>query len=582
MSIPLQALRQSAAELLACALCDLFPKTQLVNGTTTEVGFYYDVVLNQPIDEQALIMLEERMRALIHENIPIQTLEMMRENAASYFHHHGQKLKAALVADMPANIVQIFKMGNFSDTCDAPYAATTKEISAIKLQQLTQTDVYHPSLGTIKVSRIHGTAFHEVGAMKQYLKRAEKAKKRDHRHLGQEMELFSFPKESDTCIWEYNGCVLRERLLDFWKSEHQGIQLLPLSTPRLTSTSLLKVPLTKDEERKRKTGQSPTVTISIDDENFACCPDPTPLHAKICSTTPYSYRQFPIRYHEWAQVADKASSNQLYGLFKTRVYTTDLTQIICTPEQVVQELISCLQFIAKIIKIFGFEHHWYLSAREQIPGNCKTDWKIAMDYLVAAMKSCGFDYTLDKQGYTPYGPKIELGLTDALGQNWKGPYVAVNALFAENVNLRYYDEENRNAKPIMITRSLFGSLERFIGILIEHYSGALPLWLSPEQVRIIPLANRNAQFAETIQTELNSAGFRSRIDYGSDTLGTRVHAAEKQKVPFIVILGDKEEKNCVLTVRSCHNKSERSNVPLKLFMEQLHEDNQKDRNRVES
>jgi threonyl-tRNA synthetase len=582
MPLSLQALRQSAAELLACAVCDLFPKTQLVDGASTEVGFYYDFVLNQPIDDHALVMLEERMRAIIYEDIPIQTLEMMRENASSYFHHHGQKLKAALVADMPANIVQIFKMGSFSDTCDGPYAAATKEIPAIKLQTLTQTNVYYPCLGTINVWRIHGTAFHESGAMKQFLKRAEKAKKRDHRQLGEEMQLFSFPEGSETCVWEYNGCVLRELLLDFWKSEHQGLKLHPLSTPRLVSTSLLKVPLTKEEERKRKAGQSPAITISIDDETFASCPDPTPLHARICSATTYSSRQLPIMYHECAQIGDNASSNQLCGLFKTRVYTSDITQIICTPEQVVQELISCLQFIAKMIKMFGFEHHWYLSTREQIPANSKSDWKIAMDCLVTAMKSCDFDYILDRQGYTPYGPKIEIGLTDALGQNWKGPYVAVNALFAENVDLHYIDEENRNAKPMMITRSLFGSLERFIGILIEHHSGALPLWLSPEQVRIIPIANRNAKYAETVHTEMNLAGFRSRIDYGTDTLGTKVHAAEKQKIPFIIIIGDKEEKNCVLTVRSCHSKSERNNVPLKLFMEQLHDDNQKDRNRVES
>lgn len=582
MPLSLHALRQSAAELLACAVCNLFPKAQLVNSLSTEVGFYYDFVLNQQIDEQALLMLEERMRAIIHQDIPIQTLEMMRENACSYFQHHGQKLKATLIADTPANIVQVFKMGDFFDICEPPYMASTKEIPVIKLQKISQTTVYYPSLGTIQVLRIHGTAFHELGAMKQFLKRAEKAKKRDHRQLGLEMQLYSIPEGTETCIWEPNGSVLRELLLTFWKTEHQGQRLHPLSTPRIVSTPLLKTTLTKEEERKRKRSVTNSITLALDDEKLAICPDPTPLHAKACSATPYSYRQLPIMYHECVEIGDNTTRNQLWGLFKTRIYTSDITQIICTPEQVVQELISCLQFIAKIIKMFGFEHHWYLRTREQIPATYKSDWNIAMDQLITAMKSCGFDYTLDKHGYTPYGPKVELGLIDALGQDWKGPYVTVNTLFAENVEPRYQDEENRTRKPMMITRSIFGSLECFIGILIEHYSGALPLWLSPEQVRLIPIANRNAEYAEGVQSSMEAAGFRTRIDYGTDSLGTKVHAAERQKIPFIVILGDKEEKNRVLTVRSCHNKSERNNVPLKLLMEQLHEDNQKDRNWVES
>lgn len=571
MPLSLQALRQSAAELLACAFCELFPKAQLVNGTSTGTGFYYDFIFNQQIDEQALSLLEERMRAIIHQNLPVQTLDMMRENAAVYFLHSGQKLKAELTADIPANIVQVLKMGNFIDICEAPYMTATKEISAIKLQGMNQTTVYHSRLGPLEVLRIHGTAFHEQYAMKQFLKRAEKAKKQDHRRLGPEMLLYSSPHDTDTCLWEPKGCLLRQLLQDFWKHEHKGLRLLPLSTPRIASATLLETALTKEALRKKKSNPSDILSLPFEGLPYAVCPDPTLLHARACSSTLYTHRQLPISYYEFVDIGDTTPRHQQWGLFTTRTYTSDLTQILCTPEQVAQELISCLQFIDKIIKILGFEHQWYLSTREQIPARYKGEWRLAYDQLAAAMKHCGLDHSLNKQTGAPYGPQAELRLTDAWGQQWKGPYVTVNALLTEDIELRYYDEQDQARKLTMLTRSIFGSLERFIGILIEHYHGELPLWISPEQVRLIPIAHRNAEYTKHVEATMASAGFRTCVDDRPDALGTKIHAAEKQKVPFIVILGDKEEKKNVLTVRSRNNKTENS-LPLEQFMAQLNQD----------
>lgn len=569
MSSSLRPLRQSVAEIAACAFCEMFPDALMVNSVISDIGFHYDFVLNQQLQEHVLPLIEERMRALVQQDLPMKTLEMMRENAVNYFTHLGQEIKADLVGASTANIVQIFKMGDFTDTCSESFLESTKEITAFRLQKISRETIYAPSLGTIDVLRLHGTAFPDPMSLKQFLKRVEKAKKRDHRQLGTELGLYTVPEGTDTPIWSPKGMVLREFLINLWRKAHQGQKLHSLSSSRVVPASLLKIALNKEEARKRKTTQTNFLSLPIEEQEYFVCPDPTPLHAIACSATTYTQQQLPIAYNEWVEIADPAPSTHLWGLFKTRVYTSDITQILCTSEQVVQELISCLQFIDKIIKMFGFEHQWYLSTRDQIPINYKNDWRLSVDHLVEAMKACEFEYILDKQGSSPYGPRVEARLVDALGRHWTAPYVGLNTIVPEKAALRYQTEDDRIQKPMMITRSIFGSLERIIGILIEHYSGNLPLWVAPEQVRVIPIAKRNNAYTKIVTERIEATGFRAYIDYGTDTLGAKVHAAEIERIPYIVIIGDKEEKNQVINVRSCYNKTESDSMTLDHFIEQL-------------
>lgn len=566
MSHSLCALRQSTAELAACAFCELFPDALMIASVISDIGFHYDFVLNQQLEQDVLPLIEERMRALVQQDLPMKSLEMMRENAVNYFIHLGQGIKAELIASSPSNIVQIFKMGDFTDICSEPFLGSTKQITSFRLQKISSHTAYIPVLGTLDFLRLEGTAFLDPMSLKQFLKRVEKAKKRDHRQLGPELGLYSISDGSDTIVWNPKGIVLRECLIDLWRNEHKSQTLHPITSPRVVPIDLLKIALNKEDARKRKATHSPYLNLSIEEQEYLICPDPTPLHAITCSKKIFVQQELPLAYQEWAEIADPIPSNQLWGLFKTRVYARDLTQILCTSEQVVPELISCLQFIDKFIKMFGFECHWTLRTRDQIPANYKNEWRIGVDHLVEAMKRCGWEYTLEKSEGSPYGPKLEVGLTDALGRTWGISYVAVNAITPEKAALRYIGEDDRILQPMMITRSLFGSLERFIGLLIEQYSGNLPLWLAPEQVRVIPIAKRNYGYAATITDKINKAGYRATLEYGIETLGAKVHTAEKEKVPYIAIIGDKEEKNQEINVRS--NKMENCKT-LEKFIEAL-------------
>jgi len=564
----LQDLRQTAAEYLAITVCDLFPNTQLLGGHCTDFGFYYDFSVEQPLDEQALLLLEERMRFFIKENIPIQPFEMMRENAANFFQHHGQTLRAYQISEQPENIIQLVKIGDFYDLCSPPYLNQAKGVTAFKLLKVTFHTISFAQVGELKVTRIQGTAFPTSEDLKKFLKMNEAAKKRDHRVIGKEMNLFSAHEEIGvgSWLWHPKGARLREILLDWWRQEHRRQRFEQLATPQVVKAGFLKKSGIYDSP-DLASGVFPSFVL--DGYDYAASPSQIPLHAWAFRLKLHSYRELPIRYAECTQLYNQGKESQLWGMMRARSYCADAGNVFCAPNQVQSELISSLQFIDKTIKIFGFGYHWYLVDRGQKFAGTIDGWIKSIDWIVKAVEACGFKYEIDKMGKSFSGPRLEAYLTDSLGRSWKGPSISIDFNYSERFGLRYQGPDDEMHMPVMITRAMFGSLERFVAVLIEHYGGLFPVWLAPEQVRVIPIAEKHMKYAAEVHSRIEEMGFRTSLDHSRERLGGKIHSAERERVPYAIVLGDKEENSGLISVRSCNHEEMKSGVKLEAFLERL-------------
>ena len=556
----LKTLRNSAVELLAIAVCSLFPKTKLVSGEATSLGFYYDFFLPEPISSEQLPFIEERMRDFMRRDLPFKTMEMMRKNAIELFRHHGQDLKAVLLKAEVETLVHVCQIENFYDLGYPPFVETTKQIGVFKLLDISPLTVSLPGRPNLSLTRIQGTVFPDQTSLKQFLKMSEAAKLRDHRKIGKEMGLFT--AFDDTCpgcwSWYPKGTIIRELLLDWWRHEHQQQKYQQVSTPNLLMPHVL------------DNIHPPFLCFEPEGQSYDLSPTKAPLHAMIFKSKLHPYKELPIRYCEHGQVYDHSKEKHLWGLLRSRVFTTDSASIFCTQEQVLNELISSLQFIDKTFKIFEFETHWHLIAQNQNSlGISKKRWEESQNSLVKALKMCGFNYTLEDEGQALYGPTIEVRFNDALGREWKGPHVYIDLHHPEKFGLHYQGQDNRMHVPVMVGRSMFGSLERLIAILIEHYAGKLPLWLAPEQVRVITATDKNVTYAAQVYSQIEKAGLRVHMDTRKENIGAKVHEAENERVPYVIVIGDKEEKNRTIAVHRHLQEGTQEEIALENFLEQL-------------
>jgi threonyl-tRNA synthetase len=467
MTNPLKILRHSAAELLAIAVCSLFPKAQLVSGEATSLGFYYDFFFPEPISWEQIPFIEERMRDFMRQDLPIKQLEMMRKNAIELFKHHKQDLKVVLLKANVETLVHVCQIGHFYDLAHPSFVATTKQVGVIKLLDMTPLTISLPGRPQLHLTRIQGTAFPDQASLKQFLKMAEAAKERDHRVIGKEMQLFTHLEESCPGCWSWlpKGILLCENLMDWWKKEHQEQDYLFVKTPNLLN---------------KKDGfpiQGPSLRFEAEGPSYPVSTTKAALHAQLYHMKLRSYRELPLRFCESSEFYDQGKEGHFWGLLHSRSFTADTASLFCKPEQVLDELISSLQFIDKTFKIFGFEAHWYLVAKAANPKKVSRSWEESRESLIKALEMCGFNYAQEDEGIALEGPRVELRFKDALGRMWKGPYVCVDLHHPEKYGLHYQGADDRMHLPAMITRSMFGSLERLIALLIEHYAGKLPLWL---------------------------------------------------------------------------------------------------------
>lgn len=530
--LPLSVLRITVAELLAASVCELFPGTLLVGATNHHFGFFYDFIFEREIDERAVPLIEEKMREIVKECRPIVTQEMLCRNAVEYFNHHSQEMRANFLKDLDGGLVKIFRLGDFFDFCQESYAKSLEEIEVFKIREIQHFEKEYFSK-KVKITRILGVACHDRASLKSALKALEVAKKIDHRLLGREMKLFDTDASlgEDRWFWLPKGAILRQILENWWFEEHKKQSFLRVYTPALL-------------------------------EGLTCKSEPShaPLHALLFKSEPRSLEDLPMRYAELGELCFKGEDKHLWGMLQTQSYFSDTATIFCGQDQLFDELISSLQFIEKIARICNFRYKLYLYS-------CSKKQSSKDKFLVILRKvlqSCDLDY--EERVATCCAPRLEVRFVDFLQREWKGPEIAIDTELVKKLKLCYRDGEGKECVPVMVRRALFGSLERFIAVLIEHRKGIMPLCFIPEQVRVIPVSDECVVYAKSICEACNEHGLRVTVDLRNEQLKGKVKAANCEKIPYILVVGEKEKQQELVSVRHW-NRKDVQKMRLDIFIE---------------
>ncbi|MBX6423569.1 threonine--tRNA ligase [Thermosulfurimonas sp. F29] len=543
----LPVLRHTAAHVLAQAVKELFPEARLGIGPATEEGFYYDFEVPRPFTEEDLEAIEKKMKQIVKRCYPLRREELSKEEAERLFSERGETYKVELIREIPEDRVSVYRQGDFVDLCRGPHLPHTGMVKAFKLLSVAgaywRGDERNPQL-----QRIYGTAFFDKEALKAYLERLEEAKRRDHRKLGRELELFSIEEEvgPGLILWHPKGAIVRKEIEDFWREEHlrRGYQLV--YTPHIALRDLWKVSGHLDFY-----AENMFAPMEIDERAYQLKPMNCPFHILIYKSRKRSYREFPIRYCELGTVYRYERSGVLHGLLRVRGFTQDDAHIFCREDQLEEEIFRVLDLVVYFLSVFGFEEYQiYLSTRPEKYVGSEEIWEKAEGALAAALEKKGLSYEIDPGEGVFYGPKIDLKIRDVLGRFWQCSTIQVDFNIPERFDLSYIGPDNRPHRPIMIHRALLGSLERFFGVLIEHYAGAFPVWLAPVQAVVLTVADRHLPFAEEVQRELSRAGIRAELDARGERLGFKIREAQVKKIPYMVIIGDKEVEGRRLTVRT--------------------------------
>jgi threonyl-tRNA synthetase len=554
----LHAMRHSASHVMADAVGSLFPTAKFAIGPAIEDGFYYDFDLTRPLTPEDLAVIEAKMRAIIAANLPFERRELSPEDARAHFKDQPYKLELiegilagqesedgeALETAPPA--LSIFKHGDFEDLCRGPHLASTGLIGPVKLLSVAgaywRGDEHRQML-----QRIYGTAWENQAELDQYLWKMEEAAKRDHRKLGKDLDLFSTNPNigAGLVLWHPAGAIIRHQIETFWKEEHikRGYQLV--YTPHLASEEIYKI-----SGHLEAYGDMMYSPMDIDGNPYRAKPMNCPGHICIYQSSMRSYRDLPVRYAELGTVYRYERSGALHGLLRVRGFTQDDSHIYCTPEQLKQEVNGVLDLTEFMMKTFGYRYHAYLATRPAKSIGTDEEWSFATNALREVLEERGMPYDVDEGGGVFYAPKIDVKLWDALGREWQGPTCQVDLNLPVRFNITYIAEDGKEHRAIMIHRTVLGSMERFIGGLIEHYGGAFPLWLAPVQAVVIPIADRHNEYARQVAAALQDVNLRVKVDDSSNRMQAKIRDAQMQKVPFMLVVGDKEAAAQAVAVRS--------------------------------
>jgi len=547
---PLEVYRHSASHILAYAVKELYPDVKLGIGPSIEDGFYYDFDTSHRFIPEDLPEIEKKMQEIIKKDYPFVRKEISQKEAIETFKKQGEKYKVELLEEIKDEKVSLYESGNFVDLCRGPHVESTGKIKSVKLLRISGA-YWRGSEKNPMLQRIYGTAFYSDKELKEYLKNLEEAEKRDHRKLGKELDLFSTNNQIGTglILWHPKGALIRSILEDYWRQSHKTSGYEFVFTPHIGNASLWK---TSGHLQWYKDGMySP---IEIDEVQYYIKPMNCPFHMMIYKNDVRSYRELPIRYAELGTVYRYERTGVLHGLSRVRGFTQDDAHIFCAPEQIVEEITRTLKFCLSFMKVFNLPApSMELSVRDAANSDkyagSGENWEKAEEALVTAMKSQGLSYKRMEGEAVFYGPKIDMKYYDALGRAWQGSTIQFDFNMPERFDLSYVTKDGKQERPYMIHRALYGSLERFFALLIEHYGGAFPLWLSPIQVKILPISEDNLPYAETIYSKLKDAEIRVELNSKNDTLGYKIREAEKAKVPYIIVLGKNEQNEKVISVR---------------------------------
>jgi len=546
--ISLETMRHSASHLMAAAILELFPEVKFGIGPAIENGFYYDLDLPFSLTPDHLKKIEKKMNELKKKNLKFEKNELSIEEAKEFFEKLDQLYKLKLINDLEKveKKVSIYRLGNFTDLCKGPHLKSSAEIPAFRLRKIA--GAYW--LGNEKnkmLQRIYGLAFLTEKDLQEYLKFEEEVEKRDHRRLGKDLDLFSFDEEigAGLPIWHPKGALIRQIIEDFWIKEHfkNGYELV--RSPHIGNINLWKT--SGHLEFYKDYLYSP---IQIEDEKYMIKPMNCPFHIKIYKSTIRSYRDLPLRWAELGTVYRYEKSGVLHGLLRVRGFTQDDAHIFCSPEDLNKEIEKVLNFSLKMLKTFGFKNfEIYLSTRPEKYVGALPNWEKATIALKNALEKSKERYQIDPGEGVFYGPKIDIKIKDSLGRAWQCSTIQVDFNLPERFDVTYIDKKGKKIQPIMIHRALLGSLERFFAVLLENYAGALPVWLSPVQIYLAPVGKKHYRAARKLTKEFESYGLRCLNDELRETISYKIRKAEKQKIPYILVIGDKEMKGKNLNVR---------------------------------
>ena len=540
----LHVYRHTCAHVLAQALKTIYPTCKLSIGPVIENGFYYDVDFVTPINKDDLAKIEAEMQKIIKSNLPIERFTLPREEAIKLMDGYDEKYKVELIEDLPeGETISFYKQGNFTDLCRGPHLPSTGKIKAFKLTGIAgaywRGDEHNKML-----TRIYGTAFAKKDEMEAYFHMLEEAKKRDHTKLGKELKLFTILNEGKGFpFFLPHGMVLKNALVDYWRQLHDREGYVEVATPVMLSRSLWETSGHWDHYKDNM------YTTKIDGEDYAVKPMNCPGGILVYKTEPHSYKDLPIRMGELGLVHRHEKSGQLHGLFRVRCFTQDDAHIFMTPAQITDEIKGVVRMINEVYTLFGFKYYVELSTRPANSMGSDEDWTLATDALRLALEELKLDYTVNEGDGAFYGPKIDFHLEDSIGRTWQCGTIQLHFQVPQRFEMEYVGEDGQKHRPIMVHRVIFGSIERFIGILIEHYAGKFPVWLSPVQVKILPITERQEAYARKLYAEMKTQGIRAELDLRNEKIGYKIREAQMEKVPYMLVLGEKEAQDGLAAVR---------------------------------
>ena len=539
------AFRHTTSHIMAQAIKRLYPNIKLAIGPSIADGFYYDVDSETPLTTEDLEKIEKEMKKIVKEDLPITRYTKSRADAIAYFKEKNEPYKVELIEDLPEDAqISFYQQGEFVDLCAGPHLMSTKPVKAFKLTSLAGA-YWRGSEKNKMLTRIYGTSFTKKADLEAYITRMEEAKKRDHRKLGKQLGLFMLRDEGPGFpFFLPNGMILKNTLLDYWREIHRKAGYVEISTPIMLSRHLWETSGHWDHYKENM------YTTVIDDTDFAIKPMNCPGGILVYQSEPRSYRDLPLRMGELGLVHRHEKSGQLHGLMRVRCFTQDDAHIFMMPEQIREEIKGVAKLIDEVYQLFGFKYHVELSTRPENSMGSDEDWEMATEALRGALDDLGRDYVVNEGDGAFYGPKIDFHLEDSIGRTWQCGTIQLDFQLPQRFECEYIGADGEKHRPIMIHRVAFGSIERFIGILFEHFAGAFPTWLSPEQVRVLPISDKYLDYAQQVNAKLNDEGVRSSVDSRAEKIGYKIRDARLQKVPYMLIVGAKEKEEKLVSVRS--------------------------------
>ena len=539
------AFRHTTSHIMAQAIKRLFPEVKLAIGPSIEDGFYYDIDSDEPITAEDLPKIEAEMKKIVKENLAITRFTKPRTEAIEFFKEKNEPYKVELIEDLPEDSeISFYQQGEFVDLCAGPHLMTTKPVKAFKLTSLAGA-YWRGSEKNKMLTRIYGTSYTKKADLEEYITRMEEAKKRDHRKLGKELGLFMMKEEGPGFpFFLPKGMVLKNTLLDYWREIHNKAGYVEISTPIMLSRHLWETSGHWDHYKENM------YTTVIDETDFAIKPMNCPGGILVYKSEPRSYRDLPLRMGELGLVHRHEKSGQLHGLMRVRCFTQDDAHIFMTPEQIRDEIKGVARLIDSVYQLFGFKYHVELSTRPEDSMGSDEDWEIATEGLRGALDDLGLDYVVNEGDGAFYGPKIDFHLEDSIGRTWQCGTIQLDFQLPLRFECEYIGADGEKHRPIMIHRVAFGSIERFIGILIEHFAGAFPTWLAPVQVKVLPISEKYMDYANKVMNDLKDAGIRTEIDDRAEKIGYKIREARLQKIPYMLVVGAKEEEEGKVSVRS--------------------------------